>query len=91
MKQSIIILAAMALLSASELCAGDETANRNDSPETKEMVAGRLAIQDHGMQQGAHVLSVLVELKNRSGHALDMEFDPHDLRIEVFDSEGRRV
>ena len=91
MKQSSIILAAMILLAASELCAGDEMTNRSGWPETKEMVAGRLAIQDHGMQQGAHVLSALVELKNRSGHALDMDFDPHDLRVEVFNSEGDRV
>ena len=55
------------------------------------MVAGRLAIQDHGMQQGAHELSVIVELKNRSGHALEMEFDPHDLRIEMFNSDGDRI
>lgn len=43
------------------------------------------------MQQGAHVLSVIVELKNRSGHALEMEFDPHDLRIEMFNSDSGRI
>ena len=72
---------------------GDQVsaANRSGWPETDEMVAGRLAIQDHGMQQRAHVLSVIVELKNRSGHALEMEFDPHDLRIEIFNSDGGRI
>ena len=72
---------------------GDQAseANRRGWPETDEMVVGRLAIQDHGMQQGAHVLSVIVELKNRSGHALEMEFDPHDLRIEMFNSDGGRI
>ncbi len=40
---------------------GDQAsaANRRGWPETDEMVVGRLAIQDHGMQQGAHVLSVI--------------------------------
>ncbi len=66
-------------------------ANRRGWPETDEMVAGRLAIQDHGMQQGAHVLSVVVELKNQSGHSLEMDFDPHDLRIEIFNSDGDRI
>ena len=72
---------------------GDQAsaANRRGWPETDEMVVGRLAIQDHGMQQGAHVLSVIVELKNRSGHALEMEFDPHDLHIEIFNSDGGRI
>ena len=72
---------------------GDQAsaANRRGWPETDEIVAGRQAIQDHGLQQGAHVLSVIVELKNRSGHALEMEFDPHDLRIELFNSDGGRI
>lgn len=42
------------------------------------------------MQQRAHVLSVIVELKNRSGHALEMELDPYDLHIEIFNSDGGR-
>ena len=91
MKQSSIILAAMILLSSSGLHAADDMTDRSGWPETMEMVAGRLAIQDHGMQQGALLLSVIVELKNRSGHALDMEFDPQDLRIEVFNSDGVRI
>ena len=91
MKRAIIILAAIVLLSVCPLDAGDRVIDRGDWPETKEMIAGRLAIQDHGMQQGAHVLSVIVELQNGSGHALDMEFDPHDLRIEMFNSDGGRV
>lgn len=91
MKPSIIILAGIVLLAVTESNAGEDVTNRSGWPETKEMVAGRLAIQDHGMQQGAHVLSVIVELKNRSGHALEMEFDPHDLRVEIFNSDVGRV
>ena len=91
MKRATIILAAIVVLSDCPLYAGDRVIDRGDWPETTEMVAGRLAIQDHGMQQGAHVLSVIVELQNGSGHALDMEFDPHDLRIEMFNSVRTRV
>ena len=60
MKQSIIILAAMVLLSASESRAGDEMTSRGGWPETKEMVAGRLAIQDHGMQQRVGCVSLIL-------------------------------
>ncbi len=94
---SLAVLAAMALAASPDDKPGpadDDTtsaANRRGWPETDEMVAGRLAIRDHGMQQGAHVLSVIVELKNRSGHALEMEFDPHDLHIEMFNSDGSRI
>ena len=91
MKRQNIIVATVVVLSVCSLDADDRVVYRGDWPETKEMVAGRLAIQGHGMQQGAHVLSVIVELKNRSGHVLDMEFDPQDLRIEVFNSDGVRV
>lgn len=91
---SLAVLAAMAFAASSDdkpRPADDDTtsaANRRGWPETDEMVVGRLAIRDHGLQQGAHVLSVIVELKNRSGHALEMEFDPHDLHIEMFNSDG---
>ena len=91
MKRQNIIVATVVVLSVCSLDADDRVVYRGDWPETKQMVAGRLAIQDHGMQQGAHVLSVIVELKNRSGHVLDMEFDPHDLRTGVFNSDGVRV
>ena len=91
MKQPHGILAAMLLLASTAFCPGDEMENQSGWPDTKELVAGRLAIKDHAVQQGAHVLSAIVELKNLSGHALDMDFDPHDLRVELFNSDGDRI
>ena len=60
-------------------------------PATHELVVGRLALEDHGMQQGARVLSIVVELKNRSGHPLNVDFDPHDLHTELFRSDGNPI
>lgn len=82
---------AVLLLGTRSLFAGHEMANSDVWPETNELIAGRLKIENHGQQQEANVLSVIVELKNRSGHALDLHFDPHDLQIEVFNSEGDAI
>ena len=63
MTRANIILAAIVVFSVCPVDAGDRVIDRGDWPETKEVVAGRLAIQDHGLQQRAHVLSIIAELK----------------------------
>jgi hypothetical protein len=86
-----ILCAAIGFFAACPLLAREQMMKFKGWPKTDEMIVGRLAIHDHGLQHGAHVLSALVELKNQSGHALDLEFDPHDLRIEMFSSNGDRI
>lgn len=56
-----------------------------------QLLTARLVLNDHGTNQDRRVFSVGVEVENLSGHGVNLEFDPKDLKLELLDSARKAV
>lgn len=60
-------------------------------PVNDELAVGQIELRDDGLQQNVPVRSVVVKLHNRTSYAVDIEFDPRNLQIELVDADGKPV